>query len=188
MAPASGEATRLLDELRSGDGTAATRLWPLVYDELRSLAAAFFRQERRDHTLQPTALVHEAYLRLVVQDAGRWSGRAHFFAVAAKAMRNILVNHAQARNAIKRGAGTLGMTIDSDLTELESPEIDPLELDQALIALAALDERKARVVELRFFGGLSVEEAAEVLGVSISTIESDWRLARAWLSKELEGE
>lgn len=177
--------TKLLDRVGRGEGQAADELLPLVYDELRSLAAAYFRRERSDHTLEPTALVHEAYVRLVQQANPEWANRAHFFAVAAKAMRNILVNHAVARAAEKRGGGRPAITLDTDLAPSTIKEIDPIELNDVLDRLATLDERKARVVELRFFGGLSVDEVAQVLGVSLSTIEADWRLAKAWLSKEL---
>jgi RNA polymerase sigma-70 factor, ECF subfamily len=179
------KVTRLLDRVGRGEGQAADELLPLVYDELRSLAAAYFRRERSDHTLQPTALVNEVYVRLAQQENPEWANRAHFFAVASKAMRNILVNHAVARAAEKRGGGRAAITLNSDVAPSSIKEIDAIELNDVLDRLAALDERKAKVVELRFFGGLTVEEVAHVLGVSLSTIEADWRLAKAWLSKEL---
>lgn len=182
------ETTRLLVDLGRGDPSAAARLLPLVYDELRALAGRYFRRQRSDHTLQPTALVHEAFLRLVDQTHAQWNDRAHFFAVAAQAMRQILINHALARAAAKRGGGRARIALAEDLAPAAEHEFDALALDEALKQLAELDERKARIVELRFFGGLSVEEVAEVLGVSKTTVESDWRMARAWLSRALSVE
>lgn len=176
--------TRLLSELGNGDPAAAARLLPLVYDELRRLASHYFRRQRSDHTLQPTALVHEAFLRMIDQTQAQWKDRAHFFAVAAKAMRQILVNHAIAKNAEKRGGGRARLALADELVPVGG-EFDAIALDDALKTLAGLDERKARVVELRFFSGLSVEEVAEVLGVSITTVEGDWRMARAWLSRTM---
>lgn len=177
--------TRLLADLSAGKRSAADELLPLVYDELRAIAAGYFRRERDDHTLQPTALVHEAYLRLVQQEKSDWKNRAHFFAVAARAMRNVLVNHALARKAEKRGGGRATIQIDTDTAPTHIREVDPLDLDDAVKRLHDLDQRKARVVELRFFGGLSADEVSHVLEVSLSTVEADWRLAKAWLSKEL---
>jgi RNA polymerase sigma factor (TIGR02999 family) len=189
MESAHLETTRLLINLGNGDPKAAARLLPLVYDELRSVAARYFRRQGANHTLQPTALVHEAFLKLVDQTQAKWKDRAHFFAVAAQAMRQILVNHARARGAEKRGGGRAKIAFADDMAAAASPgEFDPLALDEALTRLAALDERKAKVVELRFFSGLSVEEVAEVLGVSLTTIEGDWRMARAWLSRALSAE
>jgi RNA polymerase sigma factor (TIGR02999 family) len=181
------DATKLLDAIGRGDADAGARLLPLVYEELRALAASYFRRQPDNHTLQPTALVHEAYLKLVNQTAAHWNDRAHFFAVAAKAMRHILVNHAHARNAEKRGGGATRIVLGDDLAPTPERDFDAIALDEALNRLAALDERKARVVELRFFSGLSVDEVAHVLSVSKTTVEADWRLARAWLSKELKG-
>jgi RNA polymerase sigma-70 factor, ECF subfamily len=178
-------ATLVLGELSAGDSTAAERLLPLVYDELRALAAGYLRQERPGHTLQPTALVHEAYVRLVGGSQPDWAGRAHFLAVAARAMRRTLVNHALARKAEKRGGGRTMLSLDPDSAPAPGGEIDASALSEALDRLEALDERKARVVEMRFFGGMTVEESAGVLGVSVSTVEGDWRFARAWLSKEM---
>ncbi len=178
-------ATQVLGELSAGDATAAERLLPLVYDELRALAAAYLHRERPGHTLQPTALVHEAYVRLVGGSPPDWAGRAHFLAVAARAMRRTLVNHALARKAEKRGGGRTMLSLDPDSAPAPDGEIDALALSEALDRLGAHDERKARVVEMRFFGGMTVEESAGVLGVSVSTVEGDWRFARAWLSKEL---
>lgn len=179
------ETTRLLIGIQNGDASATEKLLPLVYEQLRALAAEFLRGERRNHTLQPTALVHEAYLRLIDQTQVKWNDRAHFFAVAARAMRRILVDHGVARRAQKRGGGAPALRLDSDTAPATMREIDPVILDDALKALAELDERKAQVVEMRFFGGLSVEETSEALSVSVSTVEADWRMAKAWLSREL---
>jgi RNA polymerase sigma factor (TIGR02999 family) len=160
----------------------------LLYGELRALAADFLRRERSDHTLQPTALVHEAWIRLSAQAGSPWNDRAHFFAIAAQAMRRILIDHARRRGADKRGGGLQRITLASGITPpLASTEVDLLALDDALVRLAALDERQARVVELRFFAGLTVEEVAVALGVSARTVASEWRLARAWLSRALVG-
>ncbi len=178
------DATRLLHAVTRGDPGAVEQLLPLVYDELRALAARRLRAERPDHTLQPTALVHEAFLRLVHQEGQEWGGRAHFFAVAATAMRRILTDHARRRATAKRG----GEWKRVDLAHAnvgQSDELDVLVLDDLLNKLAALDARKARVVELRFFSGLAVEEIADVLGVSKTTVESEWRATRAWLSCQL---
>ncbi|MBK9119194.1 MAG: sigma-70 family RNA polymerase sigma factor [Phycisphaerales bacterium] len=180
------ETTLLLERLRQGDTSAAQQLLPLVYDELRSLAGRYFRRQRSDHTLQPTALVHEAFLKLVDQTDPQWNGRQHFFAVAAMAMRQILVNHALARKALKRGGGQRRVLLDDAIgSGARSDGLDVLALHDALERLKQVDERKHRLVELRFFAGLAVDEAAEVLGVSKTTAESDWRAARAWLNLEL---
>ena len=181
------QTTRLRADLGQGKPDAAQRLLPVVSDELRVLAERYFRRQRADHTLQPTALVHEAFLKLVDQTQARWQDRAHFFAVAATAMRHILVNHAVARNAQKRGGGQAKLALDNGLEPADQMEFDTLAIDEALKKLAVFDARKAQVVELRFFSGLSVDEVAEVLSVSKSTIEADWRMARAWLSRELAG-
>jgi len=171
------EAARLL----GGDADDPSEL---VYAELRRLAAAFLRRERAGHTLQPTALVHEAWAKLARLSASHWQSRAHFLAVAARAMRRVLVNHALARQSLKRGGDRRQVTLDAPL---RSPGggVDTLELHDAIERLADLDARKARLVEMRFFAGMSVEEVATVLGVSRSTVEADWRFARAWLSREL---
>ena len=184
--PQRGEATRVLSELGRGDASAAQRLLPLVYDELRALAGAHFRRQEADHTLQPTALVHEAFLRLVDQTSVEWNDRPHFFAVAATAMRQILIDHARRRRAAKRGGQMQRVTLDAAGTPPTESPIDLIALDDALAALAALDERKHQVVVMRFFGGLSVDEVANVLEVSKTTVESDWRSARAWLGVRLE--
>lgn len=181
-------ATRLLNLAAGGEIAAAADLLPLVYDELHALAEAYFRQERDDHTLQPTALVHEAYLRLVDQSSIEWKSRNQFFVVAAKAMRNILIDHARSRGRLKRGGDWQERTlaaVEQSLADAADDPVDMLALDEALRRLADLDERKARLVELRFFAGLSEADAAELLGVARSTAAEDWRLARAWLHKEL---
>jgi RNA polymerase sigma factor (TIGR02999 family) len=182
---AAGDVTRILLAWGEGDAGAAERLFPLVYDELRQIAGRYMRRERAGHTLQPTALVNEAYLRLVDQTRVRWQNRAQFFGVAATMMRRILVNHARERAAHKRGGGARRQPLSE--IDLSAPEhaAELLALDEALDRLAARDERKARVVELRYFGGLENEEAAEVLGVSEKTVRDDWKLARSWLYREL---
>lgn len=179
------DATRLLEQMHAGSRSAADALLPIVYDELRRLAAAYLREERLGHTLQPTALVHEAYVRLIRGAQPDWRGRAHFLAVAARAMRRTLVNHALAHKAEKRGGGRTMLGLDPALVPQPSNGVEALELHEAIERLQALDERKARLVEMRFFAGMTMEEAADVLGVSLSTAEADWRFARAWLAKEL---
>ncbi len=176
-----GPVTVLLARMRKGDAAARDAVVPLVYDELRRLAAAYLRHERPNHTLQPTALVHEAYMRLAGQHAVEWQNRAHFMSVAAIVMRRLLVNHARDRKAAKRGDGVVpeSLTVIGDVAG-ESP-LDLLGLDAALDKLEALDERKCRVVELKFFAGLTTEEIAEALGASVATVERDWSFARAWL-------
>jgi RNA polymerase sigma factor (TIGR02999 family) len=182
------EVTRLLNEAAGGSDSAVNDLLPLVYDSLRSLAADFFLEERRGHTLQPTALVHEAYLRLVRQEGVDWQSRGQFFVIAAKAMRNILVDHARGRNRLKRGGGWERFTLEGvPAGEGDGDALDLIALDEAMEKLTRLDERKARLVELRFFAGLSSEDAAELLGVSRSTAAEEWRMARAWLYRELKG-
>jgi RNA polymerase sigma factor (TIGR02999 family) len=180
------EVTRLLVAWRDGQPGALDRLIPLVYDELRRQARRQLRQERAGHTLQPTALVHEAFLRLVGQSA-QWQNRRHFFAVASQAMRRVLVDHARARDAAKRGDGATRVTLDDAAVEGRPAEVDVLALDEVLGRLEQLDPRQARVVELRYFGGLSAPEAAEALEVSLATVNRDWAMARAWLFRELGG-
>lgn len=180
------DATQALSAAARGDEAAAARLLPLVYDELRALAACALRRERPDHTLQPTAIVHEAFLRLIDQTHAEYNSRTHFFAIAAQVIRRILVDHARQHGAAKRGAGWMKITLSHAAQPSRDDELDLLALDEALTTLASLDPRQAKVVELRFFGGLSVEEAAKALGVSPRTIEEDWRMARAWLKRELE--
>ena len=180
------EVTALLRDWSGGDRDALERLMPLVYQELRRLAASYLRVERPDHTLQPTALVHEAYLRLVDQRGVSWQNRAHFFGIAAQMMRRILVDHARRRQAAKRDATALrvqAMSAEGEEASVRDPEL--LALDQALCGLESIDARQARIVELRFFGGLTVEETAEVAGVSSATVKREWRTARAWLAREI---
>lgn len=183
-----GEVTQLLGRIDAGDGQAQADLLELVYEELRQVAGGFMRRERPDHTLQPTALANEAALRLLGQDAlGKLHNRAHFFGAMAQAMRRVLVDHARAKNAQRRGGEHQRVVLELaiDLAEV-GDQIDLLALDEALRKLESLNERQAKVVELRFFGGLSVPEIAEHLDVSVSTVEKDWRLARAWLRGQLE--
>lgn len=189
-AAAPSPVTRLLEAACDGRASAADQLLPLVYDELRALAGSFFRGQRHDHTLQPTALVHEAYAKMVKPGAGlssqeQWTSRAHFFAVAAKAMRQVLANHARDRRAAKRGGQWKRVTLSGQATPTTRADIDLLTLDDALERLAALDPRQARIVELRFFAEMTVEEIAHVMDVSVSTVEREWRMARAWLSARL---
>ena len=179
------QATQLVQKMGAGDPKAADELVPLVYTELRGLAAAFLRREGRGHTLQPTAMVHEAFMRLVDQTRVEWKGRAHFVAVAAQTMRRILVDHARAKKASKRGGGRVRVTLQSDLAISPEREEDVLALHEALEKLQTVDPRQAKIVELRFFGGLTVKEVAEVLGVSTRTVENDWTMVRAWLRREL---
>ncbi len=178
------EATRLLDRMSAGDGAAAQELLPLVYAELRRQAGRAMDGERGDHTLQPTALVHEAYLRLVGSQV-RWESRAHFVRVAARAMRNVLVDHARARRTDKRGQGRDRAALDGVLAAYEERHLDVLAVHDALERLHAVDEPLARLVELRFFAGLSIEETARVLEISTATVERHWRVARLWLRREL---
>jgi RNA polymerase sigma factor (TIGR02999 family) len=191
LAANSAEITRLLKAWSQGDSAALDRLTPLVYDHLRRMAVRFMRRERPDQTLQPTALLNEAFLRIVDARQVDWKDRAHFFAVSARVMRRILVDAARSRAALKRGGG--GGRVDPpggvDLDRLPAREPDTsaqiCALEEALNALAAMDPRRARVIELRFFGGLTVEETSEVLRVSPQTVMRDWKLARAWLAREL---
>jgi RNA polymerase sigma factor (TIGR02999 family) len=186
--PSSHQVTQLLLAWGGGDAAAFNELMPLVYAELRTLARRQMQRERSGHTLQATALVHEAYLRLIDQRQVHWQNRAQFFAVAAQVMRRVVVDYARKRRRIKRGGGTPHLSLDETAlwTPSQSPQV--LELDEALYRLAAVDERKSRVVEMRYFGGLSVEEVAAVLGVSENTVISDWAVAKAWLRRELESQ
>jgi len=161
---------------------------PLVYDELRRLAGHYLRQERSDHTLQSTALVHEAYLRLAGQDPPEWQNRAHFFGIAARIMRQILVEHARSHGAAKRGGGVHRLTLDAAVAFSDNQDLDIVQLDRALTGLAELDEQQSRIVELRFFGGLTIEDTSEVLGISPATVKRDWVTARAWLYRAMTGE
>lgn len=183
----SSEITLLLQNLDAGDASVAERLTPLVYDELRRIAGAFMRQERADHTLQPTALVHEAYLRLVDQTRVEWRGRVHFLSIAARTMRRILIDHARGRDAVRRGGGAPLVTLSPDIAApADVPAMDLLTLNDALDVLRSIDERAADVVELRFFGGLTNAEIAEAQGTSVATVKRDWDFARAWLRNALE--
>lgn len=179
--------TQILRKAGGGDHDALDELFPLVFDQLRQLAAASFRRQPRGHTLQPTALVHEAYLRLVDTEGLRWNDRVHFLAIAARAMHQALVDYARYRGAQKRGAGWRRVTLGGGLAGgAEHRGVDVLSLEEALSELGRLHERQARVVELRFFGGLTFAEAAVVLGVSAKTVEGDWYGARAWLRSKLD--
>jgi RNA polymerase sigma factor (TIGR02999 family) len=179
------EITRMLQAWSDGDESALKNITPLVYDELRRLAHRYMGRQKRGHTLQTSALVNEAYLRLVDVSQVSWQNRAHFFAVSAQLMRNILVDFARSRQSRKRGGAAQQVSLDQALEVSAERGADLVALDDALSLLATLDARQARVVELRFFGGLSVEEAAEVLKVSPGTVRRDWRLAKAWLRREL---
>ncbi|HEX7173986.1 MAG TPA: sigma-70 family RNA polymerase sigma factor [Pyrinomonadaceae bacterium] len=183
--PTPNEITGLLVAWGGGDESALERLMPLVYDELRRLARRYMSHERPGHTLQTTALVNEAYLRLVNWQEVRWQNRAHFFAVSAQMMRRILVDFARDRQYLKRGGGALRVSLAEAASFSVGRDEDLVALDEALTALAEMDRRKARVVEMRFFGGLSVREVAEVLNVSEETVMRDWRLAKVWLLREL---
>ena len=178
--------TRLLARAQSGDAQATNELFPIVYDELRTLAAGFMQGESRANTMQATALVHEAYLRLVGPNQAPWDNRAHFFGAAARAIRRILVDHARERNGLKRGGGKRPISLDDALLVAPEESTDGIMwLDDALTALAKLDEDKARVVELRFFAGLTVEQTALAMGTSPSTVAREWQFARVWLHKEV---
>jgi RNA polymerase sigma factor (TIGR02999 family) len=184
--PSSTLVNKLLTEWGHGDDEAREALIPVVYDELRRLARRQLWRERPDHTLQSAALVNEAYLRLSRQQPPQWHDRAHFFGVAARLMRHILVDHARNRLAAKRGGGAPRFTLDTAFAKPQGPEIDLVALDDALNKLAELDAQQSRLVELRFFGGLSVEETARVLKISPATVKREWATARAWLRRELK--
>ena len=188
MKHATKDVTRLLEQLRAGDRNAVADLVPLLYDELRQLASNYLRRERPGHTLQATALVHEAYLRLVDQKDVGWQNRSHFFGVAAQQMRRILVDHARNRHAVKRGGPAPKVALDEAVIVSDHEAEDVLQLNELLSRLGDLDEQQARVVELRVFGGLTVEEAAEALGVSPATVKRDWAMAKAWLTREIQRE
>lgn len=183
--PSSAEITQLLVDWSNGNEAALERLMPLIYDDLRRLAHHYMSRERAGHTLQTTAVVHEAYLRLIDQRNVRWQNRAHFFAIAAQAMRRILVDHARGQAYAKRGGGVRKVSLE-EVAELSAERAGELvALDDALKRLAAIDPRRSQVVELRYFGGLSNEEAAEVLRISPNTVTRDWNLAKAWLYHEI---
>ena len=181
------DLTGLLLAWRDGEAGAFDRLVPLVYDELRRQARLQLRRERAGHTLQPTALVHEAFLRLVEQSRAQWQNREQFFAVAGRAMRRVLVDHARARAAVKRGDGRTLVALDEAPEPAAAAGVDVLVLDQVLDRLAAIDPRQARVVELRYFGGFTAAETATALDVSLATVNRDWAMARAWLFREIGG-
>jgi RNA polymerase sigma factor (TIGR02999 family) len=185
--PSAAAVTELLRAWSDGDDRALEQLMPLVEAELRRLARTYMSRERRGHTLQPTALVNEAFVRLTDARQIRWQDRAHFLGIAARLMRRVLVDHARSRGYVKRGGGARQVTLDEGLLVSPAPTLDLVALDRALETLAAVDARKSRVIELRFFGGLSVEETADVLHVSTETVKRDWRLAKLWLLRELEG-
>jgi RNA polymerase sigma-70 factor, ECF subfamily len=182
-----GQVTRILSRLSGGDRKAVDELLPLVYAEMRAIAAGYMRRERRGHTLQPTALTHEAYLRLVGADPIEWRDRVHFLGVAAQAMRRILVDHARARGRRKRGGDREQVSLFDVAAASGVPPLDLLALDSAVTKLTATDARKGKVVELLYFGGMTADEAGELLGVTGRTVERDWRYARLWLLRELSG-
>jgi len=184
---ATGRVTRILRRMQEGDAAAQEELLPLLYDELRSLARAHMRRERRGHTLQPTALTHEAYLRIVGSPAAGWNDRTHFLAAASRVMRRILVEHARARLRKKRGGGRARVALEHAPGVAPPPVVDYIALEEALQRLEAVDARKVRVVELLYFGGLTAEEASTLLGVSSRTAERDWAYARLWLLRAMTG-
>jgi len=183
--PESKDVTTLLLEWGGGKPQALNELMPLVYDQLRQLAARQLRRERSNHTLHSTALVHEAYLKLIDQRRVQWKDREHFFAVAAQAIRRVLVTYARSRNASKRGEGETLLVFDESIALPDRKDVDLVLLDDALDSLSRLDPQQGRIIELRFFGGLSIEDTASILGISTSTVSRDWNLARAWLHREL---
>lgn len=180
------DVTLLLKELTDGDENAPEVLLPLVYDELKRLAGGYMRNERDGHTLQATALVHEAYIRLVDWKSTGWQNRAHFFAVAAQMMRQILVDHARQNRAEKRGSGVPRLALDDAVSFAAENDIDLFALDEALTRLEKFDERQCRIIELRFFGGLTIEETSEVMKLSPATIKNEWTMARTWLYNQLK--
>ena len=182
------EVSDLLLAWRNGDQQALAQLMPLVYDELRRLAAAYLRRERPGHTLQTTALVHEAYLRLVDQTRADWQNRAQFFGVAAQLMRRILVDHARTQHAAKRGSGALKLSLNEVVGRTKEKAAEVVALDDALAELARLDPQQSRIVELRYFAGLSIAETAEVLSISPATLKREWNMAKAWLYNQLKRE
>ena len=180
--------TELLASYGRGDKESLDQLMPIVYDELRRQAARYLRREKAGHTLQTTALIHEAYVRLVDQRNMQWQNRAHFFGIAAQMMRRILVDHARSKKRAKRGGSDIRVSLGDAEVAAKDQDLDVVALDEALERLARIDEQQSRVVELRFFSGLSVEETAEVMGISKSTVKRDWSMAKAWLHRELSGE
>jgi RNA polymerase sigma factor (TIGR02999 family) len=180
--------TQLLIGWSKGDKEALDKLLPLVYNELHRQAAAYLRRERAGHTLQTTALIHEAYVRLVDQKNVHWQNRAHFFGIAAQLMRRILVDHARTKKRVKRGGSDIRVSLSEVTIKAKARDLDIVALDEALERLAQIDEQQSRIVELRFFSGLTVEETAEVLGISPATVKRDWSMAKAWLHREISGE
>jgi RNA polymerase sigma-70 factor, ECF subfamily len=181
----SSRVTQLLEKFEPGDRPAEEQLFADIYTELRGLAARYLHRERKNHTLQPTALVHEAYLKLVGHTRVDWQGRAHFLAIAARAMRQILVDHARRHRAAKRGGNRHRIALDDNLVTESSRDVDLLTLEDALAKLTKLDPRQAQMIELRFFGGLSIAEVAKVMGISKRSVEREWTMVRAWLRREL---
>jgi RNA polymerase sigma factor (TIGR02999 family) len=180
------EITQMLLELTDGNEEVVNQILPHIYDELRRLASSYLRRERSNHTLQPTALVHEAYMKLIDQTRVKWQNRAHFFGIAAQVMRRILMDHARKHTAEKRGGDAEVLPIEEEILIVSHDKsAELIALDDALQQLAEMDERKAKIVELRYFGGLSIEETAEVIGVSVPTVNREWRMAKAWLYSEL---
>jgi len=186
--PSQANITELLAGYGRGDKEALDRLMPIVYDELRRQAARYLKREQPGHTLQTTALIHEAYVRLVDQRHVQWQNRAHFFGIAAQLMRRILVDHARSKKRAKRGGSDVRVSLGEANVAARGRDLDVVALDEALSRLGKIDEQQSRVVELRFFSGLSVEETAEVMGISRSTVKRDWSMAKAWLHRELSGE
>lgn len=185
MSRSASELTQLLDEWSDGDPEALDHLMPLVVDELRQIARRYMVSEDPGHTLQPTALVNEVYLHLAGRRAVQWQSRAQFFDFMAELMRRILVDHARTRKALKRGGGATRLPLDESIVPPEEVDQDVLAVDEALESLAALDPRQSRIVELRYFAGLTIEETAEVLGIGLSTVKRDWKTAKLWLKREL---
>ncbi len=181
------QITQILSRAQKGETTAIEQLLPLVYEELRALGASYFQQQSPAHTLQPTALVHEAFVKLMGPGAFEWESRAHFFAVAAKAMRQILTDHARRKKAAKRGGDAQKVTLSGLSSQASDKQIDLIALDEALSKLTAIDARQSEIVEMRFLAGLKVEEVASVLNISTATVEREWRMAKAWLNRELGG-
>lgn len=188
MTETPANVTELLVGWGKGDKEALDKLVPVVYDELRRQAARYLRHERVGHTLQTTALIHEAYLRLVDQKNVHWQNRAHFFGIAAQLMRRILVDHARAKTRVKRGGSDIRVSLTGVVLKAQDQDLDIVALDEALDRLAAIDEQQSKIVELRFFSGLTVEETAEVLSISPATVKRDWSMAKAWLHREISGE
>jgi RNA polymerase sigma factor (TIGR02999 family) len=184
--PTSPDVTQLLRNWQGGDQSSRDQLLGIVYDELRRQAARYLRRERPDHTLQPTALVHEAYLQLIDQSRVSWESRAHFFGAAARLMRRILVDHARAHQAEKRGSGNEKLALDEAIAVPENKDLNILALNDALEELARMDEQQSRIVELRYFGGLSIEETATVTGVSPATVKREWAMAKVWLQNQIK--